>query len=206
MELDDFKKAYQIEAQAQLSKVSPLKSLQLQESKSPIEKMLRNMRLEIVAGFVLTGIIAIWALFFSYELYAKIAALACLMIMTVQALLYRPVIEKTKSGILNSSENTLSWLESTTELLDKFVRFYKRAMWISIPVGFFIGGIIGFYNGYNDPAPADESLSLTITDLLVLACVCLVTSFLFVHFFTKYYYQIHVDRLKKLLDELRSEA
>lgn len=204
MELDDFKQLYQRKQNADPSSKENIETLLRKKSLSPMHTMLRNMRIELILGYLLCVILAIYALKEKDDTTTQVLAIAALVLTTAQALLFRPTILRLKKSIDATESDTLTWLRNSVHFLDRFVHLYRRTLHIAMPFAFVIGGIIGFNtsDSENQSAVVESFDGISNLGLVIIAVVLIGLTFWFVNFIIRVFYSKPLNALKASLAEL----
>jgi hypothetical protein len=103
------------------------------------------------------------------------------------------------------SANIKSNLEQLVSNLTEYLRYYKLSYTILYPVYFLLGLLFGgLGNGY-DNFLRTVSKPQTLAYLLVIAVIFYVSGTYLVNWLLKKLYGNHLDKLKKLLEDIHSE-
>lgn len=185
MELDDFKNILN-------SKVNELKPKSQEELHSVIEKktttaiqkVLRNMLVETGISVVLTFALSINILFQNISSFTIIVSLIVWITTIVQIIIFYPHYKNLKSLNKDAVGNTKMWLQSLISILSAFIKAYKRLIATLMPIGLFIGMIIG-YNAGKTNDPENEFLSIPGTETiggLIGLIITLIIAYIIVYF------------------------
>jgi hypothetical protein len=212
MELEDFKNIYQKKDGAQpLRSLEDLASLVKRRGTTAIEKVVRNLRMELIFGTVLCVILSVYVFRMPGSYILPYLAGLIIVFMTIQTLVYIPVFKKIKHLHDNNQSSTRMWLRSLIEYLERFIKLYIRSMMITIPAGAVFGGFIG-YNAASreepDPAVPDllNSDDPAVLIIIIILCVLLfIGTFFFLRWAVHYLYGKHLKALKAAYQELGEE-
>lgn len=212
MELEDFKNIYQKKEEAQpLRSAEQLASLVKRRGTTAIEKVVRNLRMELIFGTLLCVVLSVYVFRMPGSYILPYLAGLIIVFMIIQTLVYIPVFKKIKHLHDNNQSSTRLWLKSLIEYMERFIKMYVRSMMITIPAGAVFGGIIG-YNSANraepDPAVPDllNSEDPTVLILvLILGVLLFIGTFFFLRFAVHYLYGKHLKALKAAYKELGEE-
>jgi hypothetical protein len=208
MELEQLKNIWTSETGPQDKKNADLLSFLNKPSNSPIAKMKRNLRFELIAVIVLYSLSIVYY-FFAFE--GKMVELSWFMMLI--GLLF-VVYYYRKNKLLNNMQCVACRVKSNLELqlgtLEKYVRFYLMAGNIIFPLSLLIVGYVGFFlfpERLHTPktllqSPAMQSLAITYLVVTVVLSVAL-------SFVNKWYvnrlYGRHVKKLKEILSEMKDD-
>lgn len=208
MELEQLKNIWTRETGQQDKKNEDLLQLLSKPSNSPIAKMKRNLRFELIAVIILYGLTIIYY-FFAFE--GRMKELSWFM-----ALLggFFVVYYYRKNKLLNNMQCVSCHVKSNLELqlgtLEKYVRFYLIAGNIIFPLSMLFVGYVGFFlypERLNTPkslltSPAMQSLAIKY---LVVTVVLTIGLFFLNKWYVNRLYGRHVKKLKEILSEIKDD-
>lgn len=196
MELDNLKQAWKDQATAPADKgEEQILSMLRKKSQSPIARIKRNLRWELIAVVVLYVSTIVYYISANHGRYWELAIL--LFIVGAVFILYY----YQKNKLLNQMECVVcevrSNLQRQVNTLEKYIRFYFLAGVIITPICYFITAIIVAYK-------SNFTLSNNTGFLVWLIGVGIVLTF-GLYFLNRWYvnrlYGRHVKKLRKLLEE-----
>jgi hypothetical protein len=212
MELEDFKNIYQKKDGAQLLRsAEELTALVKRRGTTAIEKVVRNLRMELIFGTVLCVVLSVYVFRMPGSYILPYLAGLIIVFMIIQTLVYIPIFKRIKNLHDNNESSTRVWLKSLIDYLERFIKLYIRSMMITIPVGALFGGFIG-YNaaGRKEPDPAvpdvfnSEDPAVLII-VIIVSVLLFIGTFFFLRFAVHYLYGKHLKSLKAAYQELGEE-
>jgi Flp pilus assembly protein TadB len=208
MELEQLKNIWTNDTGPRDKKNEDLLQLLSKPSNSPIAKMKRNLRWELVAVIILYGLTVIYY-FFAFE--GKMVELSWFM-MAIGV--FFVIYYYRKNKLLNEMQCVACRVKSNLELqlktLEKYVRFYLVAGNILFPLSLLFVGYIGFFvypERLNTPktllqSPAMQNLAIKYAVVIVFLSIG-------VFFLNKWYvnrlYGRHIKKLKEILIEMKDD-
>lgn len=212
MELEDFKSLYQ----KKQSSGSELNSAELEQivrsrSTTAIEKIIRNMWIELGFGAAISLAVGIGAFFVKGSLVYHMCAVLMIVVALAQIIIYRPVFVRLRTLQEASTSTTKAWLEALVAYMEKFVRIYTRTMLISTPAAAIIGGGIGYYAGTKEqpdtmmPEQIDFQNPTDMLLLLVIGTAVLVFTYFGIKWTVHFFYGKPLQQLKQALSELNAD-
>lgn len=212
MELEDFKNIYQKkEGTDVLRSANELASLVKKESTTAIERVVRNLRMELIFGTVMCIVLSVFVFRMPGSYILPYLAGLIIVFMVIQTLVYIPVFKKIKHLHDSNQASTRKWLKSLIDYLERFIKLYIRSMMIAIPTGAVFGGFIGFNAASReepDPAVPDllNSQDPAVLIIIIIVCVLLfIGTFFFLRWAVHYLYGKHLKALKAAYQELGEE-
>ncbi len=207
MDLDEFKSLLNRQPVAGHSE-QELKAILRKKGDSALDKVIRNLKMELLFGAVLILILGIVALLTPDSKIIRGLGIFLLVMLVAQYLLYRPIGIRLRSLRASTDQDLRHWLESLHATLSLFVKYYQLSMVILFPVGLIIGGIIG-YNAAGDPneplVPQGEPNLMISIAVLGFSLVLLAGSWWFMKWAIQYLYGQYLKQLETLIAELRGE-
>jgi len=123
MELEDFKNIYQKkEGATPLRSAEELASLVKRKSTTAIEKVVRNLRMELIFGTVLCVILSVYVFRMPGSYILPYLAGLIIVFMIIQTLVYIPVFKRIKHLHDNNQAATRMWLKSLIDYLERFIK------------------------------------------------------------------------------------
>lgn len=208
MELEHLKNIWTSETGPQDKKNADLLSFLNKPSNSPIAKMKRNLRFELIAVIVLYSLSIVYY-FFAFE--GRMIELSWFM-MLIGFLFV--VYYYRKNKLLNNMQCVACHVKSNLELqlgtLEKYVRFYLLAGNILFPLSMLIVGYVAFFL-YPERLQTPKTLfnsppmqSLAIKYLVVTVILSIVIAFVNKWYVNRLYGR-HVKKLKQILSEMKDD-
>lgn len=210
MELDEFGDLFNARfEQPPIEKSTEDISQQLRSrSGTALDRIMRNLLLEVGMG-VAAIIIMTMAAYRLNSLTIRWLSVIIWILSIGQIVAFTWQYRKLKRMIQPIATDLRSHLQQQIQVIDRFVKMYLAFCLWSIPVGFVLGGFLGYTvaaNGLNDPflRPLDElKLSLVgVIVVLVLVLGLLVGLFFMIKAYIRWLYGRHLDQLKACLAEL----
>jgi len=208
MELEQLKNIWTGAAAPQDKKDEYLLSLLNKPSNSPIEKMKRNLRLELITVIVLYSSCVVYYIFAFQGKMIELSGFMLLLGLLFVIYYYR------KNKLLNNMQCVACRVKSNLELqlgtLEKYVRFYLLVGNIAFPVTLVIVGFVVLIL-YPERLPAHKSLfeSPSLQRLaiiyLVVALVLSIPVFLLNKWYVNRLYGRHIKKLRELLNEMSDD-
>lgn len=212
MELEDFKNIYQKkEGATPLRSAEELASLVKRKSTTAIEKVVRNLRMELIFGTVLCVILSVYVFRMPGSYILPYLAGLIIVFMIIQTLVYIPVFKRIKHLHDNNQASTRMWLKSLIDYLERFIKLYIRSMMVTIPAGAVFGGFIGYNSASRsepDPAVPDllNSEDPAVLIIIIIVCILLfIGTFFFLRWAVRQMYGKHLECLKAAYQELGEE-
>ena len=212
MELDDFKNIFREKTQANSSKSKEeIESLLHKKTTSALEKIMRNMIVEIVFSFVICIALSIGLLTIKHTGLPLLVAILTMAIVFIQAAFFYPSFQKFRLLHKTGSDNLINWLTQLIETLERFIKAYKRYIAWGIPAGGLVGAAIGISDSDNEiPIPTlslDFIQSKLIFILIVLAIGILLfrLAYWFADYTIRKLYIKYLEELKSHKEELLKE-
>ncbi len=208
MELDQLKEMWgDVGSKEKGPSADELQALLQKKSKSPIAKMKRNLLIELL----LIVVIYVFTVTYYFLNYSGGMLSAAWMLMAIGVFYVFYYLRKRK--LLNRMECVSCEIKSNLKMqlvtLEKYVRFYMISGTLLVPVTFIATGLIVFL--YSPEAAAVPSLHSTGA-LAAITAVLIVIAIVFtipMYFLNKWYvrklYGQHIDRLKKIVDEMNED-
>jgi 4-hydroxybenzoate polyprenyltransferase len=208
MELEQLKDLWQKEPTPVNKQDEYLRSLLNKRSNSPIAKMKRNLRLELIAVIVLYGLSIVYYMF-AFE--GKMVVLSWFML--VIAVLFI-VYYYRKNKLLKEMQCVSCQVKSNLKLqlktLEKYVRFYLIAGNVLFPLSMVVVGyvtLIVFPGQVNPGATLFNSPDVQRVGISYVVVMSVLSVFIF--FLNKMYvnrlYGRHIKRLKDILAEMNED-
>lgn len=208
MELEQLKNIWTNETGPQDKKNADLLSFLNKPSNSPIAKMKRNLRFELIAVIVLYSLSIVYY-FFAFE--GRMIELSWFMMLI--GLLF-VVYYYRKNKLLNNMQCVACRVKSNLELqlgtLEKYVRFYLLAGNLLFPLSMLIVGYVAFFL-YPERLQTPKTLfnsppmqSLAIKYLVVTVILSIVIAFVNKWYVNRLYGR-HVKKLKQILSEMKDD-
>ena len=208
MELEQLKNIWTTNTGPHDKKNEDLLQLLSRPSNSPIAKMKRNLRWELIAVIILYGLTVIYY-FFAFE--GRMVELSWFM-MAIG--FFFVIYYYRKNKLLNEMQCVSCRVKSNLELqlktLEKYIRFYLVAGNILFPLSLLFVGYVGFFlypERLNTPktlmqSPAMQSLAIKYAVVIVFLSIG-------VFFLNKWYvnrlYGRHIKKLKEILIEMKDD-
>ncbi|MFN6379829.1 MAG: hypothetical protein ACK4WD_11165 [Flavobacteriales bacterium] len=212
MELEDFKNIYQRKEDSQtLRSAEELTALVKRRSTTAIEKVVRNLRMELIFGTVLCVVLSVYVFRMPGSCILPYLAGLIIVFMIIQTLVYIPIFKRIKNLHDNNESSTRVWLKSLIDYLERFIKLYIRSMVIAIPAGAVFGGVIGYNSaGRKEPDPAVpdvfNSEDPAVLIIIIIVCVLLfIGTFFFLRWAVREMYGKHLECLKAAYEELGEE-
>ncbi len=206
MELEEFKNLFNkhnsslpSESTAEIARIIHKKG------KSAIEKVLRNMMIELAFAVIAAGASLVFAIQYQGATSFKWFAAIIIVVLILQSLLFIPVYRKIKKLRDQQSDALKNWLQSLVDTVETFLNFYKRSMLIAIPIAMLIGGYIGYTvaDEPNDPmVPYFEMAFMPVWARLALILGVLVGVYYYLKWTLHYLYGRYLNQMKAGLKEL----
>ena len=205
MELDQFKNIWEQDTAVQQKKDDYFLSLLGKRSNSPIARIKRNLRCELIAVIVLY---TFGVLYYFFAFGGKMSEIAWVMLILGVVFL---VYYYRKNKLLNNMQCVSCHVKSNLELqlgtLEKYVRFYLWAGNILFPVTMLIVGYVAFVlypeRQHTPHTPGNDAFIRK--SMMWYAIITAVLSF-GVYFLNKWYvnrlYGRHIKKLRELLREM----
>lgn len=197
MELDNLKEVWQADAGNTLPGIKEEILLMLQKkSRSPIAKIKRNLRGEMMVVVVLYSASIIYYIISNKGRYWELALMLFLMGVLFMFYYYR------KNKLLQEMEcvtcEVKSNLERQVSMLGKYIRFYFVAGTLLTPIAYFTAGLIVLYKSPGLSITGTQFLSWFIGIGIVLS---ILVYFLNIWYVNKLYGR-HLKKLKELLQQM----
>lgn len=201
MELDNLKEVWQADAGNTLPGIKEDILLMLQKkSRSPITKIKRNLRGEMMVVVVLYSASIIYYIISNKGRYWELALMLFLMGMLFMFYYYR------KNKLLQEMEcvtcEVKSNLERQVSMLGKYIRFYFVAGTLLTPIAYFTAGLIVLYKSPGFSIAGTQFLSWFIGIGIVLS---ILVYFLNIWYVNKLYGR-HLNKLKELLQQMEEST
>lgn len=205
MELEQFKNIWDKDAAPEQKKGEYFISLLRKRSNSPIARIKRNLRAELIVILVLYSV-GVTYYFLAFE--GKMAEIAWFML--VIGLLFL-VYYYFKNKLLNNMQCVSCHVKSNLELqlgtLEKYVKFYLLAGIILLPVTMLFVGYVSIIlypeRLGNPPGPGVYvERNQTIIVLIVLTVILSVISYFLNKWYINRLYGRHIKKLKEILKEM----
>lgn len=208
MELEQLKNIWTKDTGPQDKKNEDLLQLLSKPSNSPIAKMKRNLRFELITVIILYSFTVIYY-FFAFE--GRMVELSWFMM--ALGLIF-VIYYYRKNKLLNEMQCVACRVKSNLELqlttLEKYVRFYLIAGNIIFPLSLLVVGYVGFFL-YPERLSTPKSLlqSPAMQSLAIKYMVAVVFLTIGIFFLNKWYvnrlYGRHVKRLREILSEMKDD-
>lgn len=206
MELEEFKNLFNKQSSiAPKESAAEISKLIHKKGKSAIEKVMRNMMLELGFAVVAAGASLVFALLYKGATSFKWFAAIMIVVLVLQTLLFIPVYRKIKKLRDQQSDSLKVWLKSLVNAVETFLNFYKRSMLISMPIAMLIGGYIGYTIADEPQDPMVPYLEMNgIPDWakLVLVIGVLVGVYYYLKWALHHLYGKYLNQMKAGLKEL----
>jgi uncharacterized membrane protein len=204
MELDDFKNIFREKTQVQSSKTKEeIEKLCHAKTTTALEKIMRNMVIEIIFSFIIGIALAVWVLSIKTTGLPLLVAVSAMIIVFVQAALFYPSYMKFKGLQNNNAENLILWISELIITLESFIKAYRRYITWGIPVGGLLGAFIGISDNENELDIPTLSSQDHDSSWLFFIITLAFAAFLFYLAYQLAYYTIR-KLYSKYLDELKS--
>lgn len=208
MELEQLKNIWTRDTGQQDKKNEDLLQLLNKPSNSPIAKMKRNLRFELIAVIILYGLTVVYY-FFAFE--GRMKELSWFMLLLGG---FFVVYYYMKNKLLNNMQCVACRVKSNLELqlgtLEKYVRFYLIAGNVIFPLSLLFVGYVGFFL-YPERLHSPKTLlgSPAMQSLAIKYLIATVVLSIAVYFLNKWYvnrlYGRHVKKLKEILSEMKDD-
>ena len=212
MELDDFKNIFREKAPGNSSKSKEeIETLMHKKTTSALEKIMRNMVIEIALSFVVCIALAITLLYIKPSGLPLFLAALTVAVVTLQAAFFYPSFQKFRLLHKSGSENLIIWLTELIDTLEKFIKAYHRYIAWGLPLGGLIGGVIGYMESDEElPIPTIsldfiQSKFLYILILLLIGFLMFRLAYWFAYYTIKKLYSKYLNELKESKEELSKE-
>ena len=204
MELEQLKNIWTAEAGPQLKKNEYLLSLLNKPSNSPIAKMKRNLRQELIAVIILYATAVVYYLF---AFQGKLVELSWLMLVMGLAFVF---YYYRKNKLLNNMQCVACRVKSNLELqlgtLEKYVRLYLVVGSIAFPVAMLL---VGYVTLYLYPERLHLPLSAHVQRSAIIYSVTMLVLSVPIFFINKWYvnrlYGRHIKKLREILNEMSDD-
>ena len=207
MDLDEFKSLLNRQPVAGHSE-QELMAILRKKGDSALDKVIRNLKMELLFGAVLILILGIAALLTPDSTILRGLGIFLLIMLVAQFLLYRPIGIKLKSLRASTDQDLRHWLESLYATLSLFVKYYQLSMVILFPAGLIIGGLLG-YNAAGDPSepllPKGEPNILASVAVVGFSLILIAASWWFMKWAIQYLYGQYLKQLETLIAELNDQ-
>jgi hypothetical protein len=204
MELEDLKSIWKQNEPSYKPKNEQEIALMLRgKSMSIIDKLKRSVWLELIITVVVSVALMVYAV--SLQSGALKWTSISLLLMCLAFTIYY-IKKLTLLNRFVPNENLQSTITTLITRLDNYLKFYKNSYAILYPVFFLLGLLFGAME--RGPAVYIEYLSRTsiIIYLVLMAGLFFFLSSWFANWYLKKLYGDHVEKLRKLLDELQGFA
>ena len=205
MELEQFKNIWEKDTPAQQKKDEYFLSLMGKRSNSPIARMKRNLRCELIVVIILyTFVVTYYFVAFG----GKMAELAWLMLIVGFGFL---VYYYRKNKLLNNMQCVSCHVKSNLELqlgtLEKYVKFYLLAGNILFPVAMAITGYVSLVlyparRGVPDTPGNDAHIREVAIWYIIIAIVLSIGAYFLNKWYVNRLYGRHIKKLKEILKEM----
>jgi len=197
MELDNLKEAWRGQAvNASPGSNDEILLILQKKSKSPIAKIKRNLRWEMIAVVVFYSAFIIYYIIANKGRYWELALMLFLMGVLFMFYYYR------KNKLLNEMEcvacEVKSNLQRQVSTLGKYIRFYFVAGTLLTPVAYFTTGLIVLYKSPGVTVSGTQFISWFIGGGIA---ITILVYFLNIWYVNKLYGR-HVKKLKELLQQM----
>lgn len=211
MELDDLKNIWSELGESVKKSDQELLAITRKKSHSALEKVMRNMMLEIIVAAIMCVVLAVFLYY-----YQKINALAWFVAIAVLAtvlqtwLFYKPY-RLLKQLHTSTYTNLKDWLNQVLHTLELFIKQYKRFMMWALPVSMVIGAMIGFSESNNDdflplPDPQVENDMAFFIGIIGFGLLMIALAYGYVFWVIHYLYQKYLTEIKSCLQSLEEES
>jgi hypothetical protein len=212
MELDDFKNIFREKTQSNSSKSKEeIETLLHKKSTSALEKIMRNMVVEIAISFLVCIVLAIALISIKPSGIPLLLAVLTMAAVFIQLAFFYPSFQKFRQLHKSGSENLIIWLNELIETLENFIKAYHRYIAWGMPLGGLVGGTIGYMESDKDlPIPTlsldfIQSKFLYIAIVLAIAIIMFRITYWFAYYTVKKLYSRYLDALKASKEELMKE-
>ena len=212
MELDDFKNIFREKTQSNSSKSKEeIEALLHKKSTSALEKIMRNMIVEILLSFAVCIALALYHASIKPNSLRLLLAFLTIAAVLIQVVFFYPSFQRFRQLHKSGSENLIVWLKELIHTLEKFIKAYQRFIAWGIPIGGILGGMIGFMESDEDLPIPTLSLDFIKSEILYIAIILVIAIviFKFIHWIALYtvkkLYSKYLDELNSSLNELMKE-
>jgi hypothetical protein len=170
---------------------------------SIINKLKRNVWIELIFAIVVSIALLLYAL--SLETGAMKWTSISLLLMCLASTIYfvkKLSVLSRVQGINDNLHDTVSFLITN---LASYVKFYRNSYTVLYPVYFLLGLLFSVLERGTDKFVVFLSEPSTIVYLLFMAGIFFFISTLFARWYLKKLYGDHLEKLKKILDELNQQ-
>ena len=208
MELDDMKNIWN-DKTGETAGADKISAMLGQQSHSPIEKMKRNLRMELVIVFFTVGAVAVYFFIAFGSEYSIIGWVYALLVVLFCYYFFR------KNKLLNEMECTSCRVKSNLELqlktLEQYVRFYLVSGTAIIPILFIFLGVVLYYKKPTligktilYPSATNPAWKFSLAWLVLLTISTMIMWVLNRGYVNKLYGR-HIRRLKQLLAQMNED-
>jgi len=170
---------------------------------SIVNKLKRNVWFELIFAIVVSVALLLYAL--SLERGAMKWTSISLLLMCLASTIYfikKLSVLNRVQGINDNLHDTISFLITN---LTSYVKFYRNSYTVLYPVYFFLGLLFSVLERGTDKFVVFLSQPSTMIYLLFMAGLCFLVSTWFARWYLKKLYGDHLEKLKKILDELNQQ-
>jgi hypothetical protein len=202
MELDNLKALWQDIGQQDIHRDSDEQIMRMlqKRSQSPIAKMKRNLRCELVGVIVLYSLCISYFLIAAMGRYWEVALL--LMVIGVAFIFYYQLKNKLLGEMQCVTCEVRSNLQKQLTTLEKYVRFYLISSIILTPVAYFATGFIVFFK---TPFKNFNAESWSIILFMILGVILTVGSYSLNRWYVRKLYGKYILQLKELLRQMEEK-
>jgi hypothetical protein len=211
MELDDLKNIWSELGESVKKTDQELLAITRKKSHSALEKVMRNMMMEIIVAAVMCVGLSI-GLYFYMKLNAFAWFLGIAVLATVlQAWLFYKPYRLMQALSTASSINLKDWLNQVLFTIETFIKQYKRFMMWALPISLVIGAMIGFSESNNDnflplSNPDKENDMAYFIGIIAFALLMIALAYGYVFWIIRYLYQKYLTEIKACLQSLEEES
>lgn len=209
MELDEFKALYQARFDQVPQKTGPdLEEILRQRSHTAIERIARNLLLEVGYALVIVLVLAFFMVTSSSTIFRWVS-IGLVFLSIIQVVTFIWQYRQLSTRLYRPAESVRDHLLEMVAIVNRFVTIYYRCCMVMIPISAVLGGYIGFTADRTDPAFAALPEKPTIVFALV-SVILAIAGIVGVYFMLKWYihrlYGRYLDELNGCLRDLNELA
>lgn len=207
MDLDEFKVLLNRQPAADHSE-QELKAMLRKKGHSALDKVIRNLKMELLFGAVMLLGLGLAALVNPESNILRGLGLFLLLLLIAQFILYRPIGAQLQQLRSSNNHDLLHWLESLHSTLNRFVKYYHLSMAILFPAALIIGGLLGYQSAdnANEPMAPKAEATVWISVVTIVGCLVLIAaSWWFMKWAIRYLYGKYLDQLAMMIAELKAD-
>lgn len=211
MELDDLKNIWSGLGESVKKTDQELLAITRKKSHTALEKVMRNMMMEIIVAAVMCVALSIGLYFYmkinAFAWFLGIGVLATVL----QAWLFYKPYRLMQALSTATSTNLKDWLNQVLFTIETFIKQYKRFMMWALPISMVIGAMIGFSESDNDaflplPDPQVENDIVFFIGIIGFALLLIAFAYGYVYWVIRYLYQKYLTEIKACLQSLEEES